>query len=499
MPRWLLQQDSQQILSSSDHDTAILLEDQHEKLNDESGLASPGRSYMVDDAWPSLRKASQYFTQTLLPSALKEHKSRQLHPTSWLDGLRGIAAFFVVLHHGSQQYYRSMRPGYGSSPEAVNIIGLPILRIIISGGAMVAVFFVISGYVLSTKALKLSRSGKISEVYENVASATFRRGPRLYIPTLTIIFLSAMAGQLEITDQLAPIRYSPASSLWEQLRIFLSASSWFITPFGPNHHFEPNSWTIPIEFKGSLLVFLFCMGMAKCTTRFRFICLVAMTLFWLWHGVWELYLFSGGMLAADLHLALNSFRENPGPSVPINEKPPRRSRIVRVMYAFAFVAIMYLLSIPENDEAVTTTPGYITLATSLTPSWWMGGFGPGRWWPCLSSLALVMMIDHAGSDSIYQSALTSRIAQYLGDVSFCLYLVHGPMLNTVISRLVRWTCTAMDVSWDSGRAGQAGPKYFIPLAVGWIIGLPLTLWVAEIATNLIDRPSVAFTRKMMVW
>lgn len=378
---------------------------------------------------------------------------------------------------------------------------------------MVAIFFVISGYVLSTKAFKLARLGQHSEVFDNVASSTFRRAPRLYIPTLTIIFITAMAAQLQITDQRAPIHYGPATTLLEQIRIFLSSSAWFITPFGEGHHFEPNSWTIPIEFRGSLLVFLACMGTARCTPRFRLGCLFAMAALWLWHGIWELFLFSAGMLAADLH-----FVHSPIPIIAIpttttvdditttatnTEASPtphqRRHILTRILHALAVLSSMYLLSMPDFDEGVDTSPGFVTLSSTLTPPWWRDHWGAGRWWISISAFLLVLTIDHAGPESLYQRMLTSRFAQYLGDISFCLYLVHGPMLNTVVSRLVRWGCGIVGVNWEVGRLGAAGWWYLVPLLGGWAAGLPLTLWVGEVATNLVDRPSVKLARRMVVW
>lgn len=63
---------------------------------------------------------------------------KKLGPTSYLDALRGWAAFIVIIHH---------RFPY----ERLQIFGFPFFSLIIAGHAMVDIFFVISGYVLGVR------------------------------------------------------------------------------------------------------------------------------------------------------------------------------------------------------------------------------------------------------------------------------------------------------------------------------------------------------------
>lgn len=59
-------------------------------------------------------------------------------------------------------------------------IRLPIIRILISGPALVAIFFVVSGYAISHKALKLSHKGRYADVGISLFSSVFRRHTRLF-------------------------------------------------------------------------------------------------------------------------------------------------------------------------------------------------------------------------------------------------------------------------------------------------------------------------------
>jgi hypothetical protein len=102
---------------------------------------------------------------TLKPSFLGRHapaaKPRRLHPTSYLDGLRGVAALFVVFAHYEATYFPFLNPAWHASDDNTggvpsrnnHVLQFPILRTIYSSRFMVAIFFVISGHVLSQKAI----------------------------------------------------------------------------------------------------------------------------------------------------------------------------------------------------------------------------------------------------------------------------------------------------------------------------------------------------------
>jgi hypothetical protein len=51
----------------------------------------------------------------LKPSFLDRHaKSPKVHATAWLDGIRGIASFFVFIYHFQHMFHKSYAVGYGS-------------------------------------------------------------------------------------------------------------------------------------------------------------------------------------------------------------------------------------------------------------------------------------------------------------------------------------------------------------------------------------------------
>lgn len=152
----------------------------------------------------------------LVPSFLQGRHAREqflrpshkLAPTAYLDGIRGLAALFVFFCHYSYQAF-TIAKSWGTDQDNRAFLKLPFVRIWYQGPAAVCVFFVISGYALSYKPLKLIRSQNTLDFSTTVSSLTFRRAIRLYLPTATSTFLIACLLQLglyELTREFATDR-----------------------------------------------------------------------------------------------------------------------------------------------------------------------------------------------------------------------------------------------------------------------------------------------------
>jgi hypothetical protein len=104
-----------------------------------------------------------------------------------------------------------------------------------------------------------------------------------------------------------------------------------------------------------------------------------------------------------------------------------------------------------------------------------------------------------------RSFFETSFCQYLGRISFGLYLVHGPVLWTIGDRVyaavgrLRVNQPAVVGGWINlfpfPNWGIFGLEinYLIP----HLILLPFTLWCAELVTKLIDDPSVKFARWLL--
>ncbi|KAL9025319.1 MAG: hypothetical protein Q9196_005833 [Gyalolechia fulgens] len=422
----------------------------------------------------------------LLPAWCRTSPPPQIHATSWLDGLRGTAALIVFFHHSSQVWLPGLRPGWGSNPDAYHVMQLPILRIGFSGGAMVAIFFVISGYVLSTKPLRLAREGRHEELLQSLAGSVFRRGPRLFIPCIVSTFVTAMLAMMEVfVDEGVARQYPRAETLWGQLGSWVGETLWFVNPFADGTGFEENLWTIPTEFQGSLLIFLCVLGLSRTRSNVRLGWLLCFVVYWLWFGYWATVLFVGGMILADLNHGRRDKCDDLSWTPVVQGKSWKR----RWVCGLLTITALFLLSMPEYDEAVTESFGYSTLATTLTPPSWQNHWGPGRWWPCLSSIMLVAIIDQAGSDSIFQRQFTRRFPQYLGRISFSLYLCHGVTIYTVGIRIANFF---FGVFGD-----DTNLRYGTSLTMSALVVMPLLFWMSDVFTVVVDCGAVTLSRRMM--
>lgn len=143
-------------------------------------------NYLRSVPWRVLIVRSAIF---LTPSFLQGRHAREqlcpskLYPTAYLDGMRGLAALSVFICHYSYQAF-VIAQGWGCGEANYNLLKLPFLRLFYQGPPAVCVFFIISGYALSYKPLKLLRGQQVVEFSNNMSSLVFRRGIRLYLPTV---------------------------------------------------------------------------------------------------------------------------------------------------------------------------------------------------------------------------------------------------------------------------------------------------------------------------
>ena len=432
-------------------------------------------------------------------SSLRNKNKQPLNPTAYLDGLRGFAALLVYsLHH--QVWGHS---GVGGEFILENAFGwdkkyyfvcFPGIRIFFSGGHIaVAIFFIISGYVLSMKSLKLIQSGEKVKLADNLGSALFRRWLRLYIPVAATTFVWMTSWHVLKIKSGNPIAAPPertyADELWKWYCDFKNFS--FVFTGEPSNAYNDHAWSIPAEFRGSVVIYTALLAFARVKRNARLLCEFGLIYYFLYIvDGWFCALFMTGLLLCDLDLLAE---KNQLPEIFYRLKP-----LQSWIYYVLILISLYLGGVPsitDDLDHLRRSPGWYLLSFLKPQAFW-----DVRWFfrYCAATCAMIAIPRIPSFKAFFETPF----CQYLGRVSFGFYLVHGPVLWTLGDRLYAATGRFREghvelvPGWINifpfPRWGPFGLEldYLIP----HLILLPFTLWLAEVVTKLFDEQSVKFSQ-----
>lgn len=201
--------------------------------------------------------------------------TKRLGPTAWLDGLRGWAALCVAFMHLTVYTHEGLELCYGakfkhSDAHNTSFAALPIVRLPFTGGHFsVMLFFIISGYVVPRRLSQMLHEGRRDEFVESVHSAMVRRPVRLFMPViLSTLFLAFFWHLSGITVPWPAVK----SNIFLELINWVSDISVFLYYYKIGFlytYYNVHTWTIPVEFRGSmfLFIYLFCTSNVKTKTR----------------------------------------------------------------------------------------------------------------------------------------------------------------------------------------------------------------------------------------
>lgn len=423
---------------------------------------------------------------------------KSLRRTAYLDGLRGFAAFLVYWHH-HQLWPRAqimgdriLENGWGFEDRWF-FACMPVVRLFFSGGHFaVSIFFVISGYVLSTKPLALIYANEHEKLGDNVGSALFRRWLRLHIPVACTTFIYMASWHLFDIWTVAPKHEDTfRKELWRWYTEFKNYSFVFRTGGDPWMTYNFHAWSIPVEMRGSVAIYTALLAFARATKNARLMCEVGLMVYFMYiTDGWFACMFIGGMLLCDLDMLA---RNNDLPRFFSSMEPFKSS-----IYHFLFALGILLSGIPSHigaPESMSESPGWRHLFW-LTPQACFDYKWFFLFWAAMFIVAGIPRMPWL------KQFFELPFNQWLGRISYCLYLVHGPILWTVGDRL--YTATGWYREENEAHLpkwinyfplSKSGPLGFeMSFIVPQIILLPLTLYIAELATKLFDEPSVTFAR-----
>lgn len=418
----------------------------------------------------------------------------RLRRTAWLDGLRGMAAYNVMMYHytgGMFDARTSWGTCDGCEPDAW--WRAPFLRSWFAGGACsVPLFFVISAYALSYRALTLTHTGTPEDVLNALSSGLLRRPIRLYLPILVMS-----------TVHLFGRRYFGLGAPWEipyldslladLYRLYIHFQRLWMPLKYPDRWDELQnpydggiSWTIPLEFYGSLVVFIMMLAMVR-IDKLRFRALVCFFVSWqtIARDDWIGLCFVLGLLYGDW-----AVRRAHRPTPFVWSAWATRAWIALFVFGWYLHGIPPARSVneTEDDFSIHPRPFYNWAAWPANQFNWYHTRQIDRMHHIWASMSILMGM---GEVAALRGFLETRPIQYLGRLSFGIYLCHvtfGPSIH-------RWE---WDYAWWAGFT-PGFMQGFVKYLLFVIFNTFAVCLVAAQFERFLDRPSVTLAKRFETW
>jgi len=477
---------------------------------------------------------------------------------SSLDGLRGIACFLVYNFHWA------FENGYGNRTEGMaSTVNLwweqPWISWMYAGKSMVYVFFVISGYVLSYKPLTQihqNHGATAATCYPTLASSVFRRGIRLFLPTMidTLVtallirtsifemsirtFLDTKMKKLYLDIWMGPKR--PEDTIWQELRVAIITCWGYIDsaviPWSEREidvrKYDDVHWTIPVEFKCSMMLFILLISTAHIRTRARLFihclaCLYAFT-----NGRQALFCFFAGMVLAetdvmariadavappskdhlldarDLEAASHESKESEKEYLRRSMKKPRWQRPGRTFLCLRPTATLartitlifgMYLNVASLKPQAEPSMGYSTVVDKIVASI-CGNSDPVEATRSIGAVLVTWTVANS-TDTCIGFLFSNRVAQWLGKISFGIYLTHLDVIRILGLSLIPIfyrVGAGVDILpnpyiWHEG-GGLSEWQIFKVVILGWLTCLPFVLICGYLFWYHVDQRAVRFSK-----
>ncbi|MCZ2897709.1 acyltransferase [Burkholderia thailandensis] len=378
-----------------------------------------------------------------------------------LEGLRGLACMAVMIGHFSyifSPYLASLfRPvPFLIKPSALERwISIPPLTLAYSADAAVCVFFVMSGYVLTTKFFT-------TEELPALQSAAAKRYIRLGLPSFASIFLAWILWR-------SGAIYTAHAS---EIGVAGWVSSWYAGPFTFSDVFtdglagaplfsrtalNPALWTIQVELIGSIVLFAIIALFGK-----RPILLV------LW------FLFFANIFGLQSPNVLFYLSFLAGAILNIV-----RPWLIRNQVASLVTVSLGIYGVAYNQQPMFDILRMIPLP-NLKPLGPNFNDNPDLLWHTVGSILLVAGV--IGSRRL-SAIIGSRIPVFLGKISFSIYVIHVPVLASVGLRV-------------AAAAQNSGLRYEQSVALAFVAYVMAVIGGAILFERWIDAPSIRLANRM---
>lgn len=376
----------------------------------------------------------------------------------YLDGLRGVLALIVFIHHFLYIFYPELMVG-GSYQKFLapgisvwKLIALTPINILFNPKMAINFFFLLSGYVQSYHYLK-------NPDRQLLQMSFIKRYFRLAIPTLAVVLLIFIFRKLHfIHKELLPI--NAISEGWIKNQVpdtlnFLQLIKYgLVDCFKGDRSYYQVLWTMPIELINSWMVLILLFVTHKLKYR--------NLIFVFWIGV-QLFLigsthsisFTVGLLLCSVDVHSESFKK-------LFSKPPiKYVCLILGLYIASYPFIEYPGAISKSMYALITLPEAYTFLL-----------------PIIGNTFLFCALLHSSKALVLFS---KRLFQFFGEISFMFYLTHFLLLFS-------FSAVVYNILIQSqSRELSALITFFLTFAV--VTGLSVILY------KNVDKPALRFCNR----
>lgn len=348
------------------------------------------------------------------------------------------------------------------------------------GRASVAIFALVTGYINSLGPLKKSRAGNADAALTGIARSAFRRFGRFMIPAIVATLISWLACQFgaykiaHIADSQWIRDTSPRDSTSFAGAVYDLFTSLVKTWVDGGNDYDKIQWTLTYLLKGSMMTYLSLLALIYVKPRWRMLILVGMFLF-KWRsgdGKHPVHFRSGEV---DLFPALVGFNVYCGillaevsidPDVVdfMSEHPWFQAVTSSSLIILGFFFCSYPEEHPEWASWSRKMQDFARLIFPHNSEY-------ARFYPGMGADALATGIMF---NPTAKTLLSHRFLCYMGRLSWPVYLIHAPLIRTVLA----WVLFGASVRPSRGKDenGNEMPPGYLPLAKPWVVMFAIPLF-----------------------
>ncbi|EEP78445.1 predicted protein [Uncinocarpus reesii 1704] len=399
---------------------------------------------------------------------------------NWIDGLRGVASFTVVTGHLCTAFVPYLHSPAISENGPMILFQLPFFRLCVGGRGAVAVFFIITGFVNSINPVKNARNNNTQVALTNLARSAFTRSGRLVLPTsiATIIgWFLCQIGAFKLAKRTDAGWISVGGHDIDPFGVSLMKLLRSLTLFwhSGGGEYDGTNWTLVYFLQGSFRVYLALLAMTLLTPRF-------------WRII-TAFLYAYAWVTGDYLVGINLYAGIMLAQLQVDYGARATSLVPKFVPSMLIILGLFLWGYPQDnphwapwskilrDSFVAVTPAYTDTSRY-----------------CVSIGITVLMLGIFFSKNA-RKFFTSPLLNFLGRVSFPVYLLHNTVIRTILVLMVYGPSASKTPEKDEQgkpitlkRISPMGFLFVIPAfyAILYLIAYLWTIYVDPLCARIVD-------------